>query len=137
MDADNHDLERAQPEENGEYPESDADRRVLRRVSRRLVRVHFQGPLPPPSVLRQYDEVAPNAAERILRMAERQAELRNDLERGDARRATLGLIAGAIFVLAALALSAYAFYLGQPLAGVAGLGFTSVVSAFVYGTRRD
>ena len=136
MDADNRDIERAQPEENGDYPESDAEPRVLRRVPRRLVRVHFQGPLPPPSVLRQYDEVAPNAAERILQMAERQAELRNDLERGDARRATLGLIAGVIVVLAALALFAYAFYLGQPLAGVAGLGFISVVSAFVYGTRR-
>ena len=92
--------------------------------------------MPPPNILREYDEIAPNAAERILRMAERQAEHRNAIERGDSRRATLGIIAGVIVALAALALPAYAFYLGQPITGLVGLlGFIGV-SAFVYGTRK-
>lgn len=111
MDADNHDLERAQTEED---TESDAERRV----PRRLVRVHFQGPLPPPSVLRQYDEVAPNAAERILRMAERRPNFATTSNAGMPDAPRWGSSPGAVFVLTALALSAYAFYLGQPLASL-------------------
>ena len=136
MDSDNRDLERVQNEESAEEPKSDVERPALRRLARRSVQFHFRGPLPPPNILREYDEVAPNAAERILRMAERQAEHRNAIERGDSRRATLGIIAGVIVALAALALPAYAFYLGQPITGLVGLlGFIGV-SAFVYGTRK-
>ena len=136
MDSDNRDIERAQTEESGEEPKSDVERSVPRRPTRRSVQLHFRGPLPPPNILREYDEVAPNAAERILRMAERQVEHRNAIERGDSRRATLGLIAGVVVALAALALPAYAVYLGQPLAGF-GLGSVIVgASGFVYGTRK-
>ena len=136
MSADNPDLERAQPAESGQEPKTDVERQVTPRPARRPARVYFRGPLPPPTLLRQYDDIAPNAAERILRMAERQAEHRIAIERGDSRRATLGIIAGVIVALAALALPAYAFHLGQPITGLVGLlGFIGV-SAFVYGTRK-
>lgn len=36
----------------------------------------FTGPLPPPEVLKKYDEALPGTAERILRMAERENEHR-------------------------------------------------------------
>jgi len=35
-----------------------------------LVSAHWSGPLPPPATLKQFDEVIPGGAERILRMAE-------------------------------------------------------------------
>jgi hypothetical protein len=35
-----------------------------------LVSAHWPGPLPPPATLKQFDEVIPGGAERILRMAE-------------------------------------------------------------------
>ena len=136
MDSDNRDLERAQNEESGEEPISDVERPALRRLTRRSVQLHFRLPLPPPNILREYDEVAPNAAERILRMAERQAEHRNSIERGDSRRATLGIIAGVIVALATLALPAYAFYLGQPFTGLVSVGVIVGVSGFIYRTRK-
>lgn len=42
--------------------------------------VQFIGPLPPPSVLKGYDEIIPGGAERILIMAEKQLEHRIERE---------------------------------------------------------
>ncbi len=44
-------------------------------------RQFFQGPLPPPAVLEGYNNLVPNAAERILQMAERQSEHRIEMEK--------------------------------------------------------
>ena len=40
----------------------------------------WRGPLPPPAVLRQYDDVLPGSAERIMRMMEEQASHRFQAE---------------------------------------------------------
>lgn len=42
----------------------------------------YEGPIPPPEVLRGYEAVQPGAAERILRMAEVEAEQRQRREAG-------------------------------------------------------
>ena len=58
----------------------------------------FQGPIPPPDLLRQYNEIIPDGANRILKMAEAQSAHRIDLEatviKGDDRRANWGLGTG-------------------------------------------
>lgn len=41
----------------------------------------FEGPIPPPQVLQQYNNIVPDAAERIIRMAEKQSNHRMDLEK--------------------------------------------------------
>lgn len=41
----------------------------------------FSGPLPPPEILRRFDEVVPGAAERIIKMAEEQSGHRRELEK--------------------------------------------------------
>ena len=46
-----------------------------------LVATQFSGPLPPPSILRGYDDVCPGFAERIVKMAEDEGDHRRDLER--------------------------------------------------------
>lgn len=38
----------------------------------------WKGPVPPPDVLQQYNMIVPNAAERILAMAEEEARIRRD-----------------------------------------------------------
>lgn len=48
--------------------------------------VEFSGPLPHPQTLRQYDEVLPGAAERILRMAEKQQDHRIGMDQSGVRR---------------------------------------------------
>jgi len=66
---------------------------------RRLLEVrgqHFSGPLPHPDILARYNEVVPNGADRIMGMAERQAEHRQFLEKtnvvSEKNRAYLGMI---------------------------------------------
>jgi len=39
----------------------------------------YQGPIPPPSLLQEYDAVVPGSAERILAMAERQSAHRDKI----------------------------------------------------------
>jgi len=41
----------------------------------------YQGPITPPELLRQYDEIVPGAADRILEMAEEQSKHRQSCER--------------------------------------------------------
>ncbi len=64
----------------------------------------WNGPLPPPNVLRGYEEVVPGAANRIMEMTEKEQAHSRDMTRtiivGDSRRAYLGLIAG--FVISVL-----------------------------------
>jgi len=44
-------------------------------------RAEFSGPIPPPDQLKSYDDINPGFANRIMVMAERQAEHRQGLER--------------------------------------------------------
>ncbi len=41
---------------------------------------YFSGPIPPPQSLEQYERICPGAANRILKMAEKQSQHRQDLE---------------------------------------------------------
>ncbi|MDD7812641.1 DUF2335 domain-containing protein [Mycobacterium sp. CSUR Q5927] len=41
----------------------------------------WNGPLPPPAALREYEDICPGAADRVLRMAERQIDIREARER--------------------------------------------------------
>lgn len=69
----------------------------------------FSGPIPPPELLKQYDEIIPNGANRIITMAENQSAHRIELEkiviRGDSRRANAGLVCGFVFGLIVVYLS--------------------------------
>ena len=44
------------------------------------IRSVFSGPMPPPDLLRQYEEIIPGSAERLLAMAEREARHRHTME---------------------------------------------------------
>jgi len=41
----------------------------------------FAGPIPPPSMMKQYEETLPGSADRILKMAENQSEHRQWMEK--------------------------------------------------------
>ena len=72
----------------------------------RHVETTFSGPLPTPKDFEKYNQVLPNAADRILAMAEKEQQIRADVETGmlvnDRRRinAATGLGAGLIAVAA-------------------------------------
>jgi uncharacterized membrane protein len=83
----------------------------------------LQGPLPHPSILHRYDEIAPGAAERIIAMAEKEQAHRHSWERGalSAERwyALLGMLAGWTTAMALAVGAVVAAVYSQPAVGVA------------------
>lgn len=111
----------------------------VRQIARRETSA-FSGPLPPPEILIQYNEAVPDGAERIIALAEKQADHRMALESrvvdSDIKRANWGLAAGFIVALAGLLVSYLIIDGGNTTAGLilGGIDLVGLVGAFIYGT---
>lgn len=83
--------------------------------------VSYSGPIPPPEMLRGYEEILPGAMDRILAMAERQESHRHSLESAsvlgnlDAQR-TGQYIAGTVVILG-MGIGAFLISTGKDIAG--------------------
>lgn len=103
----------------------------------------FNGPLPPPSLLEGYESTLPGAAERILRLAEKEQSHRQDWEmaalsaqRLDIRRGQwMGFALGIIGMVVAVILA----IIDRPyIAGVSlGTVLAGILTAFLRGRPRD
>ena len=92
---------------------------------RLMLAASFQGPLPPPALLREYEEICPGAAAELMARAKQQMDFRHDMQRkeleaeiedqkADRREARLGQIFGwLIGTTAIVSGSAVALY-GSP-----------------------
>ncbi len=103
----------------------------------------FSGPIPPPSILQQYNQVIPGAAERILKMAEAQSEHRRRLEErvifSDVRNSKLGLVFGFIITITAIIVGAFLILKtnNQVAGGLLSVGsIATLAGVFVYGSRQ-
>jgi uncharacterized membrane protein len=121
-----------QPESPGKEPP---------RVTRQIATYEsFRGPLPNPAILQAYEKIIPGCAERIIKMAENQADHRIHIENtvieGDTKRANRGLYCGAFISFIALLLSGFLIYTGHDWAGVtiASTVIVGLASVFIYGT---
>jgi uncharacterized membrane protein len=100
----------------------------------------FSGPLPPPDILQHYEDVVPGAADRIFKMAENQANHRQDLEgrviRSDILKSYFGLAAGFAVAVVAIVGGVIVATGGQGTAGAAigGAPVAALVVAFLSGT---
>ena len=100
----------------------------------------FSGPLPHPEVLRQYDEIVPGLATRIVAQAERQTDHRISLETkvidSDTRRSRHGLVCGFIVSLTCVVGGIITVLMGHDWAGttIATAAVVALASVFVYGT---
>ncbi len=127
--------------QNPQLPVSRQPQKVPGQViqHRESLSIH-SGPLPPPDILQQYEGILPGAAERIFKMAEKQSDHRQSLEKlaiiGDSKRADRGLTSGLIISLTALIIAGILIYTGHDWAGVAlgSIDLVSLVSVFIYGT---
>src|SRR5262245_53496556 len=96
----------------------------------------WNAPMPPPDILRGYNDAIPDGAERLFRQFEIEAEARRKHQRrGQTHNlivALSGRAAALIFALGALAVSAYALHLGYPwpAAIIGGSTIAMVVAAF-------
>ena len=97
--------------------------------------------MPPPEVLVQYNQTVPDAAERIITMAESQSRHRQELEskviESDIKNSRLGLHYGLIIGLAAVIGGTICITSGYEVGGsiIGGTGLTGLVGVFVYGSR--
>lgn len=86
-----------------------------------IIQEHFSGPLPHPDILEKYEQIVPKAAERILAMAERQADHRQKLERLESKSDVVlsftGQICALVFVLSTIGGATYCIAKGQPVGG--------------------
>lgn len=110
---------------------------------------HYQGPVPHPKILKEYEEILPGSAERMLSMAEKEQNHRHQMEikeinidqnyqSGETKREQRGQYLAAFIALFSLSLS-YFLALNEHavLAGIIG-GTTVVglVSAFLIGRKQ-
>lgn len=99
----------------------------------------WQGPLPDPDSLAQYEQLVPGAAERFLVIVEKQVAHRLRMESEDSPRLNWGLAAAFIVVVLIVAAGAGLIYFGYGWAGVAVIGINVVGLAAVFitgGFRR-
>ena len=103
----------------------------------------YSGPIPPPALLREYDEIVPGSASRILDAWEKQSDHRMWLEkkvlRSDIWRSWIGLGAGFVAQIFTVSVGGYLVLDGHDGAGatIATVGLASIVGTFVYGTRSQ
>ena len=97
--------------------------RVIRKIVSYVEARSYSGPIPPPEIIREYEEIWPGAAELILKNFDRQSSHRQSIEKHalahNNARSWGGLVGGTLVVLAAMGLSAYLIYKGQDGYGVA------------------
>ena len=107
------------------------------------VGVSFSGPLPPPQILKGFDEVRPGCADTIVKMAQDQASHRRDLEskvvNTNSKNSTLGIVCGFVLALVIIASGSYLIYQDKDVQGLAMIGgsIAALVSVFVYGRRAQ
>lgn len=113
-----------------------------------IVSAYWEGPIPPPDVMRQFEDVVPGFPERIMRMTEERASHRIQIEAervqiekivviGESKRAYLGVASAFILSLLMIAIGAYAIIWGNPWVGVAVIGadIAALAAVFIYGTN--
>jgi uncharacterized membrane protein len=103
----------------------------------------WQGPLPSPQTLEAFRQLVPDAPERIFAQWEEEAKHRRAFEQTAlseaAKKDRRGQFAAIAFALAALILTAFCVWMGQPwVAGILGGGtIAAVVGAFLYERRSE
>lgn len=103
-----------------------------------MLQQQWAGPLPPPQVLKGYDEVQPGLANRIVEMAEANQKHRHGLEAivipASARAEARGQWFGFILALVILAIAAFFIANGLSVVGLSLIvaDMVALVGLFVY-----
>lgn len=115
--------------------------KAVKRVVVEAIEGEFSGPLPPPSIIRGYNEVVPGAADRIIKMAEEQARHRQEMERkmveAESRDSLLGILFAFTLGLGCIIAAIIMVILVPQSAGVicgailGATGIGSIVSSFI------
>ena len=135
-------LETAIDKQIGDLVPQKSRREVISRISTKLYAEYFSGPIAHPRHLREYNDISPGAADRIITMAEKNADHRramaSEKSRADISDRKLGMLLGmCVLILWLLAAFFSAILLDNEL--VAGLFLGSAVlgaGLFVKGRNK-
>lgn len=103
----------------------------------------FSGPLPPPQLLSQYNDVVPNGAERLMKMAEVQQSHRQELEKtvvnGNVKAESRGQWMGLFISVAVITAGTYLAAIGRQITGgiLVGVDVVALASVFVIGKQKQ
>lgn len=135
------------PTSDGVQESNGEKKKLLEQIH--LMQRQYSGPIPPPEMLQEYNNIVPDAAERILAMAEAGAKHQREIEAGllvadreaDKRRHT-EVLRGQLFaggaVVVAFSVSALALFLGYPTVAsiIGGATVVSLVTVFMTGRKQ-
>jgi uncharacterized membrane protein len=105
--------------------------------------VQFSGPLPPPELLKSYNDAFPGCAERVVAMAERQSQHRQNLERlvveGNFKAQTPGQYFAFILSLIVISGGVYLLANGKSIEGFSAIiiAGASLAAALIYGRSEQ
>lgn len=102
----------------------------------------FVGPIPPPAVLREYNSILPDAANRIIKMAEDEANHRRKMEQkaliDSIWEGRIGQFLAFLIGVFTIGCGTYTAINGAEIAGslIGAGGVIGLVSAFIYGRKN-
>ncbi len=118
-------------------------------VEEHIVAQQFEGPLPPPSTLAQYNNIQKGFADRIVTLAENESNHRHEMDkkfldaniklnRDEVIEARIGQFCGLIIGLAAIFGGSYTAMNGSQITGslIGTSGVVGLVSAFILGRKK-
>lgn len=125
-------------------PQRETVERAVNTLSMRIThqRTEFSGPIPSPELYREYENILPGAADRILKMAEIQQSHRHELEKSvivsDIVQARIGLIFGFIYVMTAILGGIHLLNTGRDITGLSVLvgALVTLAGVFIFRQRK-
>jgi len=98
----------------------------------------FAGPLPPPDLMAKYDQILPGSAERILKMAENEQMVSNEISLKLTKYIGRGQLFGFILGLVTIIGGLFLIYVGKDITGLASLlsGLGALLLAHLYGHKK-
>ncbi len=109
----------------------------------------FSGPLPPPDIMEGYNNIVPNAAERIITVFESEVKHRHDLERKQVedenqdrirahRLIMLGQVMGFILAVAFIASGTFLIFHNKQVSGtiVSTTAMLGIIAAFLNAHKK-
>ena len=110
--------------------EEDEEAEIVTRAS------SWSGPLPSPSSLREFEEIVPGSADRLITMVEKQGNHRMEIEKkvvdGESKRAWVDLVARHSITLVGILASILLVVFGYTPAGVILTGLTTLFAVITF-----
>jgi len=118
-------------------PTTDDELRIEHVIAQ--IQEYHSGPLPPPGVIKQYNEIIPGSAERILKMAEKEQEHRFEMNKQTISIDKWGQRYAFLIATLGLSMSGFLAYLGETgfamSTSISTIG--GIVTAYIYGQKKQ